>query len=215
MENGNAASEPHALAVEANHRIANNLLALLSAVSRQVRAMHGRPELISRAEAIGALSDIQGKILAMARLHQALAAMPSEGQIDLGKVLTELAHDLTSVLYGRRLHIVCPPGLGCLVTTSQASMLMLVFSEIVTNAIKYAHPSGLPVELSVSNIRLPDGNLLLQVSDDGVGLPEGFEETRDAGVGLTLIRSLIERAGGQLEIHSSPLGLTFSILTPS
>ena len=36
----------------------------------------------------------------------------------------------------------------------------------------------------------------LQIADDGVGFPEGFDEWRDAGIGLRLVRTLVESAGG-------------------
>ena len=43
---------------------------------------------------------------------------------------------------------------------------------------------------------------------------EGFDEWRDAGIGLRLVRTLVESAGGSLAIKSDPLGLTFSIELP-
>jgi two-component sensor histidine kinase len=93
-------------------------------------------------------------------------------------------------------------------------MLALAFAEIVTNAMKYAHPTGLPVEIGIALGSDTDGALVLQIADDGVGLPEDFVETRDAGVGLQLVRSMVEYAGGRLEIRSDPLGVTFCIHIP-
>jgi two-component sensor histidine kinase len=93
-------------------------------------------------------------------------------------------------------------------------MLTLAFSEIVTNAVKYAHPIGLPVEVSIASALAAEGGVVLQIADDGVGFPEGFDESRDAGVGLKLVRSLVENAGGCLATKSDELGLTFSIQLP-
>ena len=60
----------------------------------------------------------------------------------------------------------------------------------------------------------PDGGVALEIGDDGVGFPEGFVESRDAGVGLKLVRSLVENSGGRLETRSDALGLTFAIQLP-
>ena len=60
----------------------------------------------------------------------------------------------------------------------------------------------------------PDGSVVLEIGDDGVGLPEGFDHARDAGVGLKLIRSLVEKIGATVEIESDDLGLRFRIVLP-
>ena len=61
--------------------------------------------------------------------------------------------------------------------TRQVQPITLIICEIMTNAMKYAHPAGVPkVHMKVvCRFPLPDGSLFVSVSDDGVGLPEGFE----------------------------------------
>jgi two-component sensor histidine kinase len=70
------------------------------------------------------------------------------------------------------------------------------------------------VEMTVSATPASDGTVALSIADDGVGLPEGFVESRDAGVGLKLVRSLVESVGGRLALSSTELGLTFLIELP-
>jgi len=203
---------PLDLVIESNHRIANNLSTLVTILQKQVAAMRTGPELIPRQEVVDELSETIGKILAVSGLHRTLTAQPAQGELDLNNVLTEILQAFkTSGIFGDRLHIGSSVGTGCLVESSQAAMLALAFSEIVTNAMKYAHPTGLPVELSITSAPMPDGGVVLQIADDGVGLPEGFVESRDAGIGLKLVRALVENAGGRLETKSDELGLTFSI----
>jgi two-component sensor histidine kinase len=199
------------LAAEANHRIANNLNALAVLLREQIAAAQAEDEKVPRERMVAALTDVTGNVLAISRLHQRLATRHS-GDVDLHAVLVDILQAFeASGICGDRLHIVSTRSASCRVDAARASTLALAFSEIVTNAIKYAHPTGIPVELAVSTVPLLDGSIELLITDDGVGFPEGFVEERDAGLGLRLVRSLVESVGGRLDIRSDPLGLVFSI----
>ena len=56
---------------------------------------------------------------------------------------------------------------------------------------------------------------MLDVGDDGVGLPPGFEEWRDAGAGIVSMRAKLEKIGAALNITSDDLGLRFQIMLPA
>jgi two-component sensor histidine kinase len=60
-----------------------------------------------------------------------------------------------------------------------------------------------------------DGRLVLTISDDGVGLPDGFIPGQHGGMGLKLIRRLAEEIGADLQIQSTQLGLSFRISLPA
>jgi len=49
------------------------------------------------------------------------------------------------------------------------------------------------------------------VSDDGVGLPEGFDPEKSGGLGFRVMRSLAAEIGGALQIQSTPLGATLRV----
>ena len=89
----------------------------------------------------------------------------------------------------------------------QAQALALLVNEIVINAIKHAHPTGLPVTLTSILDGLQTGASPSRSRDDGVGLPEGFDAGHDGGVGFKVIRSLAECLDATLEIRSDCLGL--------
>lgn len=58
------------------------------------------------------------------------------------------------------------------------------------------------------------GGLLLRVDDDGPGLPQGFELSRDASVGLQVVRTLAERnLAGKLTLSQGP-GLVAQVWFP-
>lgn len=208
-----AGRRPDPLA-ESNHRIANNLAELSAALLGQLRVIEAGPETIPR-ELVGDLmKEMAGRVAALARLHRLLSAPAASDEVELGELLTQVIDAYSSTgIFGERLHVSSNVR-GCRIAAARASMLMMVFAEIATNAVKYAHPSGLPVELSVAAARTPEGGLVLHIADDGVGLPEGFDVERDAGRGLRLVRGMVESAGGRLVVKSDPLGLSFSIELP-
>ena len=154
-------------------------------------------------------------LLGISRLHHAISRQPDQDQVDLTQVLTDLFGEFeASGVFERRLRLEWTLAQHCVVDAAQASAMTLVFSEIVTNALKYAHPTGLPVEMTVSATPASDGTVVVSISDDGVGLPEDFVKSRHAGVGLKLVRSLVESVGGRIAMSSSELGLTFRIDLP-
>ena len=61
---------------------------------------------------------------------------------------------------------------------------------------------------------LSDGNLMVSVSDDGVGLPDGFDMQKNGGIGFQIIRTLTAEMGARLEISSDSLGTTFCLTVP-
>ncbi|MEO7937559.1 MAG: response regulator [Burkholderiaceae bacterium] len=96
--------------------------------------------------------------------------------------------------------------------------LSQVFSNLLTNAAKYS-PSGLPVEISVSPC---EGRVRTTIRDYGIGLtPEqaagvfelfnqvdtSIERSHGGlGIGLTLVRRLVEMHDGSVFVHSDGLG---------
>jgi CheY-like chemotaxis protein/two-component sensor histidine kinase len=103
----------------------------------------------------------------------------------------------------------------------QADLLRLsqVVSNLLTNAAKYTDPGG-HIELSA---HVEGGSLHLTVRDDGIGIaPESLERIFEMfsqvdsgsvrsdgglGIGLALVKGLVELHGGTIEARSAGLGL--------
>jgi two-component sensor histidine kinase len=200
---------------DANHRIANHLAILSALIQRQMSVVRKGPGLMSREAVAEMLQNIAAKLVAIGNLHRHIAAGERDCAIDLGELLIESHNGMVRSL---SLHEHATTKLqlssGCMVTPDQASTLMLIVGEILMNALKYAHPTGIPVEIRMTCTRSHNDEILLDICDDGVGLPEGFDEGRDGGIGFKLIRSLAERIGAALHMESNDLGLSFRIALP-
>jgi PAS domain S-box-containing protein len=72
-----------------------------------------------------------------------------------------------------------------------------IAQEAVNNAIRHAKASRVLIRLSER-----DGTATLQVSDNGVGIPE--ETARDAGVGIGIMKYRAQAIRGELSIQKTP-----------
>jgi two-component sensor histidine kinase len=86
---------------------------------------------------------------------------------------------------------------------SQAIPLGLIVNESIVNAIKYAFPGGRKGTVSISLQHEGDDHLLLNISDDGVGLPVGLDAIEHNSLGLDLVRGLAKQLGGSITIVSN------------
>jgi two-component sensor histidine kinase len=84
---------------------------------------------------------------------------------------------------------------------SKAVTCGLFANEILTNSYKYAIPF---VENPEIHIRLEEVNdfVEMEISDNGPGLNEDFEEGKNASLGFKLMRTFASQLKGELEIKS-------------
>ncbi len=107
----------------------------------------------------------------------------------------------------------------------KASM-MQVFENLLTNAVKYCDkPQGL---IQIDCMEIP-GFWKFSISDNGIGIEEKYHEKifemfqrlkannemEGTGIGLAIVKKIVEAAGGQITLHSSPgMGSTFVFTLP-
>jgi PAS domain S-box-containing protein len=115
-----------------------------------------------------------------------------------------------------RLHIELPP--DTVVVNADLARLSQVFCNLLTNAAKFMEPGG---EIAVT-ARCRHSDAVVSVRDRGVGLSEEFLPhifdlfTQGArgldrahgglGIGLTLVKTLIDMHGGDVSVSSAGLG---------
>src|ERR1700743_1910165 len=200
---------------EANHRIANNLAVLLSTVQMKSANLAKGPDIIRRDHAPEMLHDIASKITSVGHLHRHLAKLPETSELDAGNFLIESSVAIIASLdLMGRVGIVQRLSTRCRVKPEQAQQLGLILSEIVMNSVKYAHPSGVVTQIHVDCSPTANGGVVIEIGDDGVGLPEGFDTEKDGGMGFRVIRSLARSLGAKLKIESDSLGLSFCLTLP-
>ncbi|MET0294668.1 MAG: sensor histidine kinase [Phenylobacterium sp.] len=175
---------------ELNHRVKNNLTIVSAMLSMQARASADpqvREPLLKAVDRIATIAD----------LHATLYLNGDRGDVAAGRYLEDLCHRLSrSLLEGRDLRLdVAAESIR--LPLDEAVRLGIIANELVTNAAKHAYA---PNTNGVIWVRLyrDEVGMCLTVSDVGRGIPQGAGET---GLGMRLVRSLIERDGGRLTIR--------------
>jgi two-component sensor histidine kinase len=202
-------------AAQANHRIANNLALLASVMRMQASAVGNGPHPVSDDGIRTVLEALGNRVETIARLHRRLAGGPADEAVDLGEYLRDISGAIVSARSAAgqiRLHFACEK--NCLVAPERALSLGLIVAELVTNAVKYAHPAGVAGEVSVACDRTADETITVEVSDDGIGLPEGFNPMKDGNLGLRLVRSLASELPARISFAHDPLGTSFALQMP-
>lgn len=201
------------LVAEANHRIANSLSALAGLVQHQMASLRPDRQAIEATEVKQMLGELRARVDAVARLHRALSDLPAGAPIDVGRYLQQIASELIAALAppgSAVLHFVCE--LGCRLAPDRALYLGLVAIELVTNSLKYAHPTGVRGAISIHCWRATD-SIVIEIADDGVGFPDGFDPMSSTS-GLRIVRSLIQQIDGTMSSASTDLGVTTTIRAP-
>ena len=213
-----ALAERETLLREVYHRVKNNLQVVQSLLSLQRR---GLPE----GEARAALDESIRRVHAMALVHEKLYQSGTLSAVSL--------HDYTHELLR---HLGETGGAGGRAITLRAEIdsveaeletavpYGLLVAELVGNALKHGFPGQRGGSVCVSLRRGKDeegemgakgekGCVTLCVTDDGVGLPAGFDMAQIHSMGLQLACSLATQLGGSLHA-SNEAGAVFSVQLP-
>ena len=86
----------------------------------------------------------------------------------------------------------------------------LLITEIVSNSLKYGFPHHREGEIIIDFKKIPEKKVLMTISDNGIGLPAGFEIEKSDSLGMQLIIALTSQLDGEL-IFSGDRGTKFSI----
>jgi len=198
---------------EADHRIANHLALIVGLVRLKASDVARRPTEMGNDEVQMLLQSVGCQIDAVARLHRSFAQGDRYASIDVAERLHEICAPLMDVLPAR-IVLIEDFADGCLALPSQSIPLSQIVCEVITNAVKHAYP---PETAGAIVVRVRKGASLavvVEVIDNGPGLPGSFDATVDGGLGLRLIRALAKQLGAIVEYQSELSGLTFRLTLP-
>ncbi|MDQ0390950.1 sensor histidine kinase [Labrys monachus] len=176
------------LAREAEHRLLNGLQLMTSLLSMQSRTTES-------AEAASELVIAANRVNTLVRIHRHLHTLDHTETVEFKPFLEKLCQDLfglVSAQFPERSLALDAAELR--IPTAKAIPLAFVASELITNSIKHAK-GRIAVSLQASAGK----GCALCVSDDGPGLPPGFDPATARGLGMKLISAFTRQLGGELQ----------------
>jgi len=188
---------------EADHRLLNGLQMVVSLLSLQGRASEN-------AEVVSQLAAAADRVATIGRIHRRLHSFDGVQTFALKQYVEDLCRDFSMMLSAERPERnVVVEGIEIELPAVTAIPLGFIASELITNATK--HGSG---RITVRLEDNPAKGHALSVASDGPALPEGFDPAAGKGLGMRIIRSLVERIGGELRIGrgDSNQGARFTVL---
>ncbi len=152
---------------------------------------------------------------------------PADRWVSVGKLLGQAHADAVALSMGRHQFSVSEADGAQLAGVESELMSSIV--NLATNAVRYTPEGG---RISMSWRVRDDGSGEVTVSDTGIGvarehiprLTERFyrvdgsrsRETGGTGLGLSIVKHVVQRHGGELDVHSEPgKGSSFSLIFPA
>ncbi len=190
---------------EMSHRVKNSLSIAMGLLRVQARSTQSE-------DVKTALYDAASRVGMIAQVHDHLWRSTRIGFVDLADFLGELCVKMNGTAEGHT--VICHANTMTL-PADQAIPLGLLINELVTNAVKHAYPDG-PGAIHVSTNEV-GGRLHVDVSDEGIGLPDGFDiDQPRASLGFKVIRRLVRQLEGNLiTATNAPRGTLFRFDMPT
>jgi two-component system, sensor histidine kinase PdtaS len=187
------------LTQEFEHRLVNSLQLIVSLLSLRSRAA-------TTAESAAQLTIAAARVAALGRVHRRLHLLDHQKSVEFKQYLQDLCDDLSGLLFQEG------TGRSVVVTGADVSLpsalgipLGFIVNELITNCVKYAK-GNITVRIETSSALHS-----LSVTDEGPGLPEGFNPAHSSGLGMKIVRSLVREIDGTLHFSSGDGGTRFRV----
>jgi len=188
--------EKEILLQEVHHRVKNNLQVISSMLNLQRR-------FIDDPKMLDILEESQNRISTMSFIHESLYQNSDFSSIGFAEYLKRLTQNLIHS-YSR---VSANVELTCVlddvqINLKQAIPCGLIVNELVSNALKYAFPGkrGGTIELRVEE---KGQDIEIEVSDNGVGLPDDFDFETNESLGVYLVQALTDQLDGSLLVDNN------------
>ena len=178
---------------EIHHRVKNNLQTVAALLRLQARR-------VAIPEARAALEESMRRVSSIAMVHETLSVSIDES-VEFDEIVDRLLGMLADVTgAAERVQLTRTGTFGQLAAES-ATALVLVLTELVQNAVEHGFRPGQDGKAIVDASRAR-GRLTVRITDNGVGLPVGFDANTSDRLGLEIVRTLVSaELAGTIEIR--------------
>ncbi|HYP46276.1 MAG TPA: histidine kinase N-terminal domain-containing protein [Propionibacteriaceae bacterium] len=181
---------------EIHHRVKNNLQTVAALLRMQARRM-------TSAEAKVALNDAVSRVASIAIVHETLSQTFDE-VVDFDRVADGLLRMVGDVASTSSSVSAVRVGSFGQVSAGMATSLSMVVTELCQNAVEH----GLADMAGQVRVvpEAADGWLRVAISDNGRGMPHGFDWRSSRSLGLSIVSTLVAEMEGRFALGSNPDG---------
>ncbi|MDR8390436.1 response regulator [Aliifodinibius sp. S!AR15-10] len=193
---------------EVHHRVKNNLAIISSFLELRLFETTDQTER-------ELLTKLIGKIKSIGLVHEHLYHSMDFLEVELGALIEDLA-DMFQMLtspHDQEINIQCQTD-PVLLNVNQAVPCSLILSELLVNAAEHAFDGQDDKRITIISQPTNSNTIELTVSDNGVGLPEGFAFEQEAGLGSTIISTQLKQLNADYIVKTdkgSTITFTFEL----
>ena len=196
-----ALKEKEILLQEVHHRVKNNLQIINSILNLQ-------KNFVEDPNAITGLEEIQNRVSTMSIIHETLYQNTDVSNIGFSAYLTRISGNIIQSYRSSTMVELVTELEDIQAPLDQAIPCGLILNEWVSNAMKYAFEGREKGTITVALRKLEpedkpeEEEIQIEVRDNGIGLPEGFDWSGRDSLGLYLVQALSEQLDGELLAES-------------
>jgi len=193
-----SAQEKEVLLAEIHHRVKNNL-AIISGLL-ELKALNIDDEAMT-----DILRQSQLRIQSMSMIHEALYEADDFSNLEFHVFVENLVGAIEEAhnYLNKDIELTFTLSDSLQLNVNQAIPCGLIINELVTNSFKHAFAGRDKGEIAISlNYNQQQHEVVLQVMDDGKGLPEDFMKGETSSLGGTLIQQLTTQLDGRLHMEN-------------
>lgn len=183
---------------DTNHRIGNSLATVSSLLALQMMRSQS-------AEVRDALEVARQRVHAIASAHRRLRLGDDFESAHTDDFLSAVIEDIVRTQTDADRIAIRAEIEPIIMGARDATTLGILAGELITNALKHAFPDGRRGTIAVTLFKNEDGVPLLEIRDDGIGMPDGPPEDA-SGLGSAIVRQLSGQFGGEPIYRSGPDG---------
>lgn len=192
-------AEKTVLLREVHHRVKNNLQMIASIMNMQSRSAHSQ-------EARSMLAQLQRRVRGLATIHRSLNTNPDVTTVDSRELINGLMEEIGSLNPSNGPNVEIGGEVAAApLSQDQAVTLSMLFSEAMTNAVKYAgKPQDGPARITVRLHPADAETLELEICNTkGERVFETGDEDLGTGVGTRLMRAFTTQLDGEAGVEET------------
>lgn len=188
--------EKEVLLRELYHRTKNNMQVISSLINLQASSVEDE-------RILQMFTESRNRIQAMSLVHEKLYQSGDLSNVDSLDYIRDLVRAMTMSYNSGPEKVSITTDIESIpFSIDTAIPCGLIINELMSNSLKYAFPDGKRGEIRIGLHKNRGEEVDLDFSDNGIGLPEGFDLLKSGSLGLKLVNNLTKKQlGGNISVE--------------